>query len=67
MNEELLAKLCCPVSRAPLVRVGDWLYSTDRTTRRKYPIRDGLPIMIVDDAEVCTEEEFDRIMAMNNE
>ena len=46
MNEELLAKLCCPVSRATLVRVGDWLYSTDRTTRRKYPIRDGLPIML---------------------
>ncbi len=55
--------LVCPVAHAPLVRVDDWLYSTDRETRRRYPIRDGLPIMLVDESEVVDLEEFDRIVS----
>ena len=59
----LLEIMECPVAHAPLVQAGDWLYSTDRETRRKYPIRDGIPIMLIDESEVATLEEFDRVMA----
>ncbi|MFQ5463246.1 MAG: Trm112 family protein [Phycisphaerae bacterium] len=63
VDPELLEKLVCPVSHAPLIQVGAWLYSTDRETRRRYPIRDGIPIMLIDEAEEVTLDEFLRITA----
>jgi uncharacterized protein len=63
IDAELLKILVCPDSKAPLIQVGDWLYSTDPATRRRYPIRDGIPIMLIDESEVLPREEFDRIMA----
>jgi uncharacterized protein YbaR (Trm112 family) len=63
IREGLLKMMECPVAHAPLVQVGDWLYSTDRETRRKYPIRDGIPVMLIDESEVVAPEEFDRVMA----
>jgi uncharacterized protein YbaR (Trm112 family) len=62
IDPELMKKLVCPQSHARLVLVGDWLYSTDPATRRRYPIRDGIPIMLVDESEVLSEEEFNKIM-----
>ena len=63
LDEELLRILVCPQTHAPLVQVGDLLYSTDRTTRRKYPIRDGLPVMLIEESQEADFKEFDRIMA----
>ena len=63
IDEELLRIMECPVARVPLVQLGDWLYSTDPETRRKYPIRDGIPIMLIDEAQVADPEEFGRVMA----
>jgi len=62
IDAELLRIMVCPVTHAPLVQLGDWLYSTDPTTRRKYPIRDGIPIMLIDESEVTDQTEFDRVM-----
>ena len=62
LDPELMAILVCPESHARLVQVDDWLYSTDPATRRRYPIRDGIPIMLIDESEVVQPEEFDRIM-----
>jgi uncharacterized protein YbaR (Trm112 family) len=63
IDKELLNMLVCPLSRAPLVQVGDWLYSTDPETKRRYPIRDGIPIMLIDEAETVSPQEFERIVA----
>ena len=63
IDEELLRIMVCPLARTPLAQVGDWLYSTDAKTRRKYPIRDGIPIMLIDESQVCDEAEFQRVMA----
>jgi len=63
INADLLKIMQCPVARVPLVQAGEWLYSTDPETRRKYPIRDGIPIMLIEEAEVADPEEFDRAMA----
>lgn len=63
IDPDLLKILVCPETKAPLVLVDDWLYSTDRATRRRYPIRDGIPIMLIDEAETVEQAEFDRIMA----
>jgi len=62
INSDLLKIMQCPVAHVPLVQVGDWLYSTDAETRRKYPIRDGIPIMLVDESEQADAEEFARVM-----
>ena len=59
---EFLKILACPVTRVPLVQVGDWLYATDPATRRRYPIREGLPILLVDEAEVITPQEYERVV-----
>lgn len=63
MDEELLRIMECPVAHVPLVHVGDWLYSTDPDTRRKYPIRDGIPNMLIEESEVADPDEFERVMA----
>ncbi len=66
IDDELLRIMVCPVAHAPLVQVGDWLYSTDPQTRRNYPIRDGIPIMLVEEAQVAEPEEFERAMTEAN-
>jgi uncharacterized protein YbaR (Trm112 family) len=63
IDAELLRIMVCPVAHAPLVQLGDWLYSTDPATRRKYPIRDGIPIMLIEESEVTDQAEFERVMA----
>jgi uncharacterized protein YbaR (Trm112 family) len=66
-DPELMSILVCPQSHARLIQVGDWLYSTDRETRRRYPVREGLPIMLIDESEVVSPEEFDKVMKDNQE
>ena len=63
IDEELLAIMECPVAHTPLVQVGDWLYSTDPKTRRKYRIQDGIPIMLIEESQVADPEEFARVMS----
>lgn len=55
---DFLSMLVCPVTHSPLIQAGDWLYSTDSADRRKYPIRDGIPVMLVDESQQVSEEEF---------
>ncbi len=62
IDKALLDILVCPESHAPLVKHDSWLYSTDEQTRRRYPIRDGIPIMLIDESEVVGEGDFRRVM-----
>lgn len=54
-DRKLLELLVCPVSRSPLVLddSGDWLLS--KKARLKFPVRDGIPIMLLDEAEPLTD------------
>lgn len=60
LDSTLLEILRCPVSRQPLKQVGDWLVSVDPETRLRYPIRDGIPVMLVEEAEELPLEEWRR-------
>ena len=62
LDAELMQILVCPESHAPLKQVDDWLYSTDEATRRRYPVRDGIPIMLIDESEVVDEDNFRKVM-----
>lgn len=60
---ELLPILCCPKSRAPLKLVGEeWLVSTDPVTRLRYRIEDGIPVLLIEEAETLDEAEWKRML-----
>ncbi len=63
ISPELLEILVCPESKAPLVLDGDTLVSTDPATRRRYRIKDDIPVMLIDESEILSEEEWRRILA----
>jgi uncharacterized protein YbaR (Trm112 family) len=63
LDPQLLSIMVCPESHAPLREVEGWLISTDRATRRRYPVRDGIPVMLLEESEVMTEDEWEAAMA----
>ena len=62
ISKELLDILCCPETKADLVLEGDTLVSTDKDTRRRYRIEDDIPIMLIDESEQLSMEEWRGIM-----
>jgi uncharacterized protein len=63
LDQRLLEILACPQDKGPLYYLvdEDALYN-DRLHRR-YVVRDGIPIMLVDEAESVDDAEHARIMA----
>ncbi len=59
IDPQLLSIMVCPVSHAPLREVDDWLISTDPDTRRRYPVRDGIPVMLVEESEEMSREDWE--------
>ncbi|MBM3189483.1 MAG: Trm112 family protein [Chloroflexi bacterium] len=61
LSEELLAILACPQCKTKVVLHYDkWLVCQNPECRRKYPIKDDIPIMLVEEgdkyADVSLEE-----------
>src|SRR5690349_8820483 len=48
VDAELLAILACPVDKQPVTRQGNYLVCGE--CQRHYPIRDGIPVMLIDEA-----------------
>ena len=51
LDEEFLSLLACPVCKTSIRREGDRLVCD--TCGRRYPIRDGIPVMLVEEAEMA--------------
>jgi uncharacterized protein len=49
IDKELLEILACPACKAPVTQQGDRIVCTK--CGRRYPIRDDIPAMLVDEAE----------------
>jgi uncharacterized protein YbaR (Trm112 family) len=62
INQELLDILCCPQTKADLVLDGDFLVSVDKETRKRYRIEEDIPIMLIEEAETLSLEEWQLIM-----
>lgn len=62
ISKELLDILCCPETKADLVLDGNTLVSTDKATRRRYRIEDDIPVMLIDESEQLSLEEWAAIM-----
>ena len=48
VDPELLKILACPVDKQPITREGNYLVCAE--CKRHYPIREGIPVMLVDEA-----------------
>jgi len=66
VSKDLLDILCCPETKADLVLEGETLVSTDKATRRRYRIEDDIPIMLIDESEQLSIEEWKEIMKKHN-
>ena len=50
IDPELLEILRCPLTRSRLTQEGDFLVA--QTGGLRYPVRDGIPVMLVEEAEL---------------
>ncbi|MFK7995327.1 MAG: Trm112 family protein [Granulosicoccus sp.] len=57
MDKRLLDILVCPVTKGKLIKKGDELWS--RQAALAYPIRDGIPVMLEDEARTLKIEEVE--------
>ena len=56
LDPKLLEILRCPISHEPLVHKGDQLLCYK--SRKAYPIHDGIPVMLVEEATDIPESEI---------
>ena len=61
MDKRLLEILVCPVTKAPLVFDADKQELLCKASRLAYPVRDGIPVMLEDEARPLSDEELARL------
>ena len=61
MDPKLLEMLVCPVTKGPLVHDRTRGELVSRAARLAYPIRDGIPVMLEDEARKLTPEEWEAL------
>ncbi len=59
----LLEILACPEDKGPLLYFEDEATLYNPRLRRRYRILDGIPVLLVEEAETVTEEEHERLEA----
>jgi hypothetical protein len=60
MDAKLLEMLVCPVTKGPLIYDRERKELISRAARLAYPIRDGIPVMLEEEARKLTPEECER-------
>ena len=60
MDPKLLEILVCPVTKGPLTYDKARQELISKSARLAYPIRDGIPVMLEDEARKLTPEEAER-------
>lgn len=62
IDPTLLSILACPQDKGPLLLVGDELLYNPRL-RRAYPIENGIPVLLIDEARDVDAEEHEQLVA----
>ncbi len=52
IKKELLEILACPVDKQPLNELEKEMKLECTACGRKYPVKDGIPVMLIDEAEL---------------
>ncbi len=59
MDTKLLELLVCPVTKGPLVMDRERQELVSRSARLAYPVRDGMPILLENEARTLTDAEIE--------
>lgn len=60
----LIEVLVCPQDRGPLTYVAAEHTLYNPRLHRRYPIRDGIPVMLIDEAEPVDDAEHERLVSL---
>jgi uncharacterized protein len=63
LDPRLLAVLACPQDKGPLYYVGDETGLYNPRLHRLYEVRDGIPVMLIDEAQTLDQAAHDALMA----
>lgn len=61
MDKKLLDILVCPVTKGPLIYDREKQELISRSAHLAYPIRDGIPVMLEEEARTLSEEELEKL------
>ena len=61
MDTKLLELLVCPVTKGPLDVQRDLQELWSRSARLAYPIRNGIPILLENEARALSDEELEQL------
>jgi uncharacterized protein len=61
IDPQLLALLACPEDKGPLLYFADEDTLYNPRLHRRYRIIDGIPVMLVDEAENVSDDEHERL------
>jgi uncharacterized protein YbaR (Trm112 family) len=63
MDVKLLELLVCPVTKGPLDYDRGQQELISRSARLAYPVRDGIPVLLENEARTLSDEELERLPA----
>ena len=63
LSPQLLQILVCPVDKRGLYYLADEDALYNPRLRRRYVVREGIPVMLADEAEAVDDAEHERLMA----
>ncbi len=63
LDPMLLEILACPQDKGPLLYFADEDALYNPRLRRRYAVREGIPVMLIEEAETVTDEEHERLKA----
>lgn len=67
ISPELLEILACPDCLSPVFLDGEAIQCTKAECRRRYEVRDGIPVMLIDESKVLDPAEFQKALARRSE
>lgn len=63
LDPQLLEILACPEDKGPLLYFPDEDSLYNPRLRKRYAIKDDIPVMLIDEAESVSDAEHERLMA----
>jgi uncharacterized protein YbaR (Trm112 family) len=63
LDPQLLEILACPEDKGPLLYFADEDSLYNPRLKRRYAIREDIPIMLIDEAETVDDSEHERLIA----
>ena len=63
LDPQLLEILACPDDKGPLLYFADEQTLYNPRLKRRYAVRDDIPIMLIDEAETVDDAEHQRLLS----